>query len=365
MKHFLFYIPSFAGGGAERLSVLLANQFCEMGNKVSFAVNTADGPHKSLLAKDVSLHTLNPNSHLSSIFLFSSLLNNIKPDYIYCRSGVCPIIGVMGQLLTTTNIIVIIAYDNPYSPTTDFGSRLTRYLAALLSRLSYCTISVSSDIQTELRVRFKAPAKKLKVIFNPIDLEEVNSKCKKPFPLVLSEYKKEKPYIVAAGRLVRQKDYPTLIRAFHQIHQKIPHDLLILGQGPLEKDIRKLLQELSLEDRVVLPGYCQNLFPVFKAADLFVLSSIYEGFGIVIVESLAVGTPVVCTNCIGGPKEILENGKYGKLTPVGDDKALAQAITQTLKSPLSPEILKKRAADFSLKRIANQYLEIVEDIAQP
>ena len=363
MKHYLFYIPSFDGGGAERLTVMLANQFCNTGNKVCFVVNNAEGPVKSLLSQDVSQHELNPGTHFSSIFLFSSLLKKIKPDYIFCRNGLCPVVGVMGALLSFMLDKVVIAYDNPYNPNSRIGTRLRYYGASLLSRLSRCTVCVSSDIQTELRDKFKASSKKLKVIYNPVDLEEINKKSKKPLPDFLLKYREGKPFILAVGRFVEQKDYPTLIRAFHRIHGKLPHDLLILGQGQLENDIRNLIKKLSLNDRVLLPGFLENPFPVFRTASLFVLSSIFEGFGNVIIEALATGTPVVSTNCPGGPKEILEDGKYGRLTPVGDDQALAEAMRSTLTNPLPVGILQKRANDFSLDKIASQYLNIFEKVS--
>ena len=363
MKHYLFYIPFFAGGGAERVAVMLANQFSKNGNSVSFVVNRADGPHKALLAEDIPLYALNPGTHFSSIFLFSSLLKKIKPDYIFCRLGLCPIVGVLGRLLTPIRVKVIISYHNLFYPNTPIplGAKIAHYSVSLLSRLSYCTVCVSSDIQTDLRDNFKASAKKLKVIYNPVDLEEANEKSKKNLPESLWEYQGKKQFILAVGRLTEQKDYPTLIRTFHRIHSEMPHDLVILGQGSLENNIRALVKELSMEDRVILPGFQQNPFPVFRAASLFVLSSIFEGFGNVIIEALAVGTPVVSTNCPGGPKEILANGKYGRLVPVGDDKALAEAVRLTLKNPLSAEILQERAGDFALDKIASQYESICED----
>jgi len=358
MKHYLFYIPSLGDGGAERVAVMLANQFSKSGHNVSFVVNRIDGPNKSLLTQNVSLYELNPSTHISSIFLFFSLLKKINPDYIHCRLGVCPIIGVLSTLPIAMCGKVGIAYDSLYGPNSRIGGRITYCCASLLSRLSRCTVCVSFDILTELRDRFKASSKKLRVIYNPVDLEEINGKSQKPLPESLSEYRQGKPFILAAGRFVEQKDYPTLIRAFHRIHRELPHDLVILGQGPLENDIRAFVKKLPLENRVIFPGFLQNPFPLFRAASLFVLSSASEGFGNVIIEALATGTPVVSTNCPGGPKEILANGKYGRLTPVGDDKALAEAVRLTLKNPLSADILQKRAGDFSLDKIANQYQSI-------
>lgn len=361
MVHYLIYIPSFAGGGAEQVAVMLADQFHKNGNKVSLVVNSSDGPVKSLLNPHVSLYELNPGSHFSSIFLFSSLLRERGPDYIYCWSGLCPLVGVLAASLAGMRDRVVISYQNIYSAGDPLGKKVTYWSSSLLSRLSHGTVCVSSDIQAELVDKFYASSKKLRVIHNPVDIKAVWQKCSEPPPGALLKYQEEQPFILAVGRFVKQKDFSTLVRAFHRIHHKIPHDLLILGQGPLENTIRALVKELSLEGRVILPGFLQNPFPLFHAASLFVLSSIYEGFGVVIIEALAAGTPVVSTNCPGGPKEILANGKYGILTPVGDDKALAEAINLALTKPLSAELLQKRAADFSLEKIACQYQDIFDN----
>ncbi len=360
MRHYLFYIPSFAGGGAERIAILLANYFNNHESKVSFVVNKSEGPLKELLARDIPLYELKPRNNFLSIFSFSSVLKKVNPDHIYCWNGLCPIIGVIAGLLTDKQDKVVISYRNIYCSTDPLGKKIIYNCAFFLTRLSYCTICISSDVKTVLVDKFKAASTKIKVILNPVDLEEIYRKSVEPFPESLKKYREDKPFILAVGRLVKQKDYPTLIRAFHSIHKEFPHDLVILGQGPLEKDIRNLVQELSLEDRVVLPGFLKNPYPVFRAASLLALSSSFEGFGNVIVESLAVGTQVVSTSCLGGPREILADGKYGGLAPVGDDKAFAAAMRLLLHNPFPGQMLQERAGDFSLDKVALQYQSVFD-----
>ncbi len=362
MKHYLFYIHSFAGGGAERVAVMLAGRFHENGHTVSFVVNRAEGPLKQLLAPGISLHELNPGSHPASVFLFAALLRKTRPDYIHCRIALCPLAGVLGALLAGMPGRVVISYHNPFYPEGTFGGRLVRYAAPLLTRLSFRTICVSSDIKNELRDRFRAPAGKLVVIHNPVDMEEINLKSHAPFPAHLNAYQEGRPYILSVGRLTGQKDFPTLIRAFHQLHKNIPHDLIILGRGPLEHDLGKLSGELGIKDRVILPGFVANPFPLFRRASLFALSSLFEGFGNVLIEALAVGTPIVSTDCPGGPGEILAHGRYGRLVPVGDSRALAEAMQSTLADPPAAGILQGRAENFSLARVSRQYLELFSEI---
>lgn len=360
MKHYLFYIPSFRGGGAQRIAAILASQFNRNGKKVSFVVNTKEGPHKSLLAKNISLYEMRSQSKFKTIVLFSSLLKKLKPDYIYCWGGACNIVGLIGACLAGLNDKVVISYRNLSNGEDKFGGRATYHLAPLLVRISKGTVCISPDIQTELQTNFKVKSKKIKVIYNPVDIEEVNRKSKVHLPKALIKYE-EKPFILSVGRFVKQKDFPTLFRSFYHIHKKIPHDLVVLGEGYLENYLKATVHDLGLENRIIMPGYLQNPFPLFRSASLFVLTSIYEGFGNVILEALASGTPVVSTDCPGGPKEILMNGKYGSLTPVKDENELARAIMHTLQNPISPEVLQKRAADFALDKIALQYQRIFED----
>jgi glycosyltransferase involved in cell wall biosynthesis len=120
--------------------------------------------------------------------------------------------------------------------------------------------------------------------------------------------------------------------------------------------LETLIYELGLNGRVYMPGYLPNPFPVYRDADLFVLSSAFEGFGNVLVEAMAMGVPVVATRCPGGPREILAEARYGRLVPVGEPKTLGEAILSTLADPLDPEMLKIRAKDFSLERVGDIYL---------
>ena len=127
----------------------------------------------------------------------------------------------------------------------------------------------------------------------------------------------------------------------------------------MKKDLEALVQELNLSNYVIFPGFKKDVTTEYIKSDLFVLSSDYEGFGNVLVEAMSVGIPVVSTDCKSGPREILCDGKYGKLVPVNDVDALAQAMLQSLNEKHDIEALKLRAADFAVDKIAEQYLDII------
>lgn len=146
------------------------------------------------------------------------------------------------------------------------------------------------------------------------------------------------PYLIAVGRLEAEKDFATLLRAFALLDRRdLDLGLVILGEGRERRQLERLAVELGIRERASLPGFQANPYPWIAGARVLVLSSRSEGFGMVLAEALALGTPVVATDCPGGPREILDGGRYGRLVPPGDPVAMAEAITATLASGANPE----------------------------
>ena len=165
--------------------------------------------------------------------------------------------------------------------------------------------------------------------------------------------------VLAAGRLTSVKDHATLLRAFARVLCSRPARLLILGVGPERENLLKLADHLGLSQCVDLPGFDPNPFAYMSRSRVFVLPSRYEGFGNVLPEAMACGTPVVSTDCRSGPREILEDGKWGRLVPVGDWRAMAEAILDTLDNPIPSDQLIFRASAFSSDASIDRYLEVL------
>ena len=168
------------------------------------------------------------------------------------------------------------------------------------------------------------------------------------------------PVILGAGRLEPQKDFPTLIDAFRRIRASRPCRLIILGEGPLRSELKARIAGFGLDDCVSLPGWAENPFAFMARSALFALSSIYEGFGIVLVEALACGCPAVSTDCRAGPSEILEDPAL--LAPVGDPEALAQVMLRALDRPADKAALRASAARFSVERAIDGYETLMADV---
>jgi glycosyltransferase involved in cell wall biosynthesis len=167
------------------------------------------------------------------------------------------------------------------------------------------------------------------------------------------------PRILAVGNLKLQKNHALLLRAFATLPRRDAR-LMLLGRGPEEANLRALATALGIADKVIFAGFHRDPAPFYATADLFVLSSDHEGFGNVIVEALSFGLRVVSTDCPAGPAEILQGGRYGRLVPVGDAPALAQAMDEALNAPVDRAALIRRAADFAPDIAARQYLELLD-----
>jgi len=165
--------------------------------------------------------------------------------------------------------------------------------------------------------------------------------------------------ILGAGRLTPQKDFVTLIRAFARVRAQHPARLVILGDGKQRGEILGLAHRLGIAADLDLPGFVDNPFAWMSRSAVFVLSSVWEGFPGVLIEAMTCGCPVVSTDCPSGPVEIVDGGRYGRLVPVGDDEAMAAAILASLRDPGSPEMLRARAAEFSVDQAIDRYLEVL------
>jgi glycosyltransferase involved in cell wall biosynthesis len=237
--------------------------------------------------------------------------------------------------------------------------RLMPYLVRKLYPRADGIAANSKGVADDLAQVIGVPEERIQVIYPSVVTADLFERAQAPVDHPW--FCQGQPRIVlGAGNLIKQKDFPTLIRAFAKIRHTHQVRLVILGEGKERPQLSGLIQDLGLEEDVVLLGFVDNPYAYMARAAVFVLSSAWEGFGRVLVEAMAVGTPVVSTNCPSGPAEILEGGKHGPLVPVGDSQALAKAIVNILDNPPSSVVLKGRASDFSLQAVVDSCLEMLQ-----
>ena len=220
-------------------------------------------------------------------------------------------------------------------------------------------VAVSEGVADDLARVARIPRSRITVIHNPIVTDELLADARAPVdhPWFADG---GPPVLLAAGRLTEQKDYPTLLRAFRRARERArasPRDPR-RGRGAGAPGGARAASSAWPRD-VDFAGFVANPYAFMARASLFVLSSAWEGFGNVVVEAMACGTPVVSTDCPSGPGEILEAGRYGRLVAVGDDGALAGAMLATLDDPPPPELLRERAGDFRADEAASRYLRVL------
>lgn len=219
-----------------------------------------------------------------------------------------------------------------------------------------CIIAVSEGVAQDILKVTGLPKERVVAIPNPAIGPDLYAKSRKT-PAHPWFGDGGPPVILGSGRLTRQKDFATLIRAFALVRAERECRLVILGEGGLRTQLEALVADLKLGTSVSMPGFIENPYPCMAKSALFVLSSIWEGSPTVLTEALALGVPVVATDCPSGPRETLAGGRYGRLVPMGDPQHLAEAMLETLSHPLDPAVLRGAVEAFTIENSARGYLE--------
>jgi glycosyltransferase involved in cell wall biosynthesis len=361
MYRLALFLPGLEGGGAERIMLNLARGFVAQGLKVDLVLVRAEGPYLSQVPPQVRVVSLGNRRLLLSIPKLIRYMQQERPVAILCGEDDVNVVTLWVKRLTGVSTRVIVSVHNTLSRAAKNTSRLKTRLAPYLARWFYPwadgIVAVSQGVAKDL-AHLGLPSECIQVIYNPVVTPELLEKIQAPLDRAWFS-PNQPPVILGVGRLEKQKDFPTLIRAFAQLQQQIPARLMILGEGSERPDLETLVKELKLTEVVALPGFIANPYAYMARAAVCVLSSRWEGLPTVIIEAMAGGTPVVSTNCESGPAEILANGQYGKLVAVGDIEGMAEAIASTLREPQDTNLVRQRAMEFSLERAVAQYKKVL------
>jgi glycosyltransferase involved in cell wall biosynthesis len=249
----------------------------------------------------------------------------------------------------------------------DLRFRFMPTIAQILYPRSHGLVAASRDVLEDLRETAKLNRRRppLRVIPNPVDVESIRKRAREE-PEIPGLLPSEEPLILAVGRLERQKNFPLLVKAFAKVREHGRAKLLILGEGPERTSIEALTRDLRLSADVSMPGAVSNPYPYMAGATMLALASEEEGFGLVLVEAMSVGCPVVATRCPGGPADILEEGRSGVLTSPNDSDEMAAALMSLLEDEDRCRQLsgtgKKRASAFVPEKIASEWLAFIDEL---
>lgn len=366
------FIPNLDGGGAERVMLHLAEGFAARGFAVDLVVAQAEGAYLSKIPETVRLVNLDAKS---PVLLFKTLalkqyLQQEHPAFLLSTLDIFSSATWAKRLAGVSTRVVMCVQTNLSQQFQDRHAMLMQKLKWAVVKRFYpwadAIVTASEGVARDLEQNAKISMEQMTVIYNPVVTPDFTQKAQETVAHPWFE-EGQPPVLLGVGRIVKQKSFATLIRAFALVRQHCPARLMILGdidarEPQVKPELESLINEFGLQDDVLFLGFVENPYAYMARANVFVLSSIYEGFGNVVAEAIAAGTPVVSTDCESGPAEILNKGQYGELVPVGNHEAMANAIVTTLGQPTDAQVLQARSQAFTIDCIVRQYLDVLNGL---
>jgi len=379
-KIVFFHLYMYHGGG-ERVMTDLMRGFVEDGYGVDLILMQKKGRYIHDLHPDIRVIDLNTKRMIKTLPLLVKYLRKERPYALFAITKHTHLIAIWAKMLARVPTKIVLRIGIPFSIHFKKGLNLRELVVPYLIRVFYPKadriIAVSAGVADDVAGIIGVSREDISVIHNPKYLAEITSKSKEEVrhPWFLE---KKTPIIISMGRLSPQKDFPTLIRAFAKAREQFPARLIIFGSGGERDSLHELIRELGLDKDASIAGFAENPYAYLARSDIFVSSSLWEGMPNVILEAMAVGLPIVATDCNSGPREILapksdireriregvEHANFGILVPAGNTEKLSEAIQILLKDgALRKEYSRKsseRIQDFDIKKILGEYKRVIE-----
>ncbi|WP_008318844.1 glycosyltransferase [Leptolyngbya sp. PCC 6406] len=361
------YLRLLVGGGAERVMLNLAKGLLQKGIQVDLVLNTKAGAYLDEVPESIRIIDLKAPRLLQGLPKLANYLRQEQPLILLSALHYTNEVAIWATRLSGAKTKVIVAEHNTLSAHAKHckAERFSPLLARWFYPWADGVICVSQSAAMDLAQVTHMTPEQIKVIYNPVITPEMLAQAAiSPQHPWLEPG--EPPVILGVGRLGLQKDFQTLITAFSQVVKSRSARLMILGSGSERGSLERLAQDLGVAEHVHFAGFVQNPYAYISRAAVLVLSSRWEGLPTVLVESLALRTPVVSTDCPSGPREILSQGKFGALVPVENPDAIASSILETLESPslTTPidDALAQHLQQFTLETVTEQYIQYFYEV---
>lgn len=358
-----FFAQSLDLGGLQLVILRLATGFAAAGHPVTLVLQQGGGELLAQLPAPVEVVVLGTPTTLGTLVPLTRFLRRRRPDALISGLPHANLLSIAAARLSRRPIRVIVSEHAPLGDLIRAHAGWRYRILPMLIRLLYpradAVVAVSAGLADELKA-ILPPGRPVHLVHNPVVPPDLERRLAEP---LAPDETPDLPLIVGLGRLSPEKNFALLIRAFALLVRARPARLVLLGEGPERPALERLIAALGLGASVRLAGFTANPYPMLKRARLLALASDFEGFGNVLVEAMACGTAVVSTDCPYGPREILADGRYGRLVPMGDAAALAAAMGATLDQPPDPACLTARAQDFTLARSVAGYRRLIADRA--
>ncbi len=355
------FLPSLRGGGAEKAVLAIAEGLGERGHQVDLVLVERAGPHVERAAARCRLVDLGARRTLVALPSLVGYLRRERPQALLTTLTHASAVAIVARELAGVPLRLVVREGNHVTRAAELSrglrSRLMPRFARWVYPLADALVANSQGVADELVTGLELPAGKVSVIPNLLPLDEMAARAADAGPPVAGL--EEPPWIVAAGRLVPQKDFATLLAAFALVRRASQARLVILGEGPEREALGAQAARLGLSSAVTFAGFQANPYPWLARGRVFALSSRWEGSPNVLAEAMALGVPVVATDCPSGPAELLAGGRLGRLVPVGDSAALAAAILATLAAPSAAADLRAAARRHAPEIVLPRYEDLL------
>jgi glycosyltransferase involved in cell wall biosynthesis len=357
------FVPSLRGGGAERVAINLAGGFAALGVPTDLVTVSGQGEFVERIPSGVRLVDLKSARVVLSVLALAGYFRRERPAAAIAFMDHAGIVALWARTLSGTSTRIICTVHNTLTSATRNSSTFRTRLMPLFIRAFYPSadevVAVSHGVARDLSDATGFALPSIRVIYNPVITDELTAAGTAPpaHPWLADG---GSPVVLGVGRLTRQKNFVSLIRAFAKVRRQRPARLLILGEGEERSALEALVRELGLDNDVALPGFLAGAHGCMARAAVFVLSSAWEGLPTVLIEALAAGTTVVSTDCPSGPREILRGGELGRLVPPGDIEALAAGIMAAL-SGSGRRVALTELKEFTKEAAAESYLRLVQN----
>lgn len=347
-----FILPSLRGGGAERVVLNIIRNIDYSKFDINLILLKKEGPYIELLPENIEVFDLKSTRARNSILRLIKVINKIKPDVIFSTMGHINLVILALSPLFKGSPKIIVREAN--TPSKDLGKN--KLLLSTLYRFLYpkaeVIIAQCKEMKKDIVGYFGLDENRIIYIYNPLDVPMIKGLAQGENP-----YQKNRINLLSVGRLTSQKGFDVLMNAFKIVVQEIPNvHLTILGDGQEKDSLQDQAVSLGIEKKVTFEGFKNNPYPYYKFADLYILSSRWEGFPNSLLEALACGTKVVSTNCKSGPTEIIGENDFGTLVEVENSEALAKGI---IKSISEQNKTGNRAEFFDTNKIIKEYEEVL------
>lgn len=368
-KKILFVITSLAGGGAEKVFLNILKYLDREKFIPYLAVFSHKGEYLPEVPQDIIVYDLKKKNRFDFfkliILLAFKIYPKIKPDIVVSFLIYTNLIVLIARKLSLIKPFIIISERN-YPSWVQKNLRMPGIRRMLIGRIysnADKIIALSKGVAKNLHSYFKVPKQNIQVIHNGIDLALIRSAVREP-ARDIAWIRDGTPAIIACGRLIYQKNYPLLLEAFAMTQKQVDSKLLVLGQGEDRVSLEELTRRLGIQEKVFFLGFQKNPYKYMAASDIFVLSSLWEGFANVVIEAMACGVPVISTRCLG-PEEIINDGINGILVPGESPEALAGAIIRLINDKrLTKRLIRggyERAEDFRVEKMIVEYEKVINN----